>query len=195
MKKVSSRQRLLDAARKLFVTRGYHHTRPQDIANEAGLGHGTFYLHFADKKECFLAFLDQAGRELDVEIATETEGKREFPEQVRAVLTAITRYWRDNPGVLSLAMSDTSIIATGTGDQRESCIERWGRQWTKRLQYHAGTGQIDTAYNFDVIGPSFVGMIRDAMNAATVYGCSDKELVDNLTEFIIRGTAPKPSGG
>src|ERR1700743_796080 len=56
--------KLKRAARKLFVERGYHATRPQDIAREAGLGHGTFYLHYPDKKACFLAFVDDAREEL-----------------------------------------------------------------------------------------------------------------------------------
>ncbi len=54
-RKPESLAKIKRAARKLFVERGYHATRPQDIAREAGLGHGTFYLHYADKKACFLA--------------------------------------------------------------------------------------------------------------------------------------------
>src|SRR5580698_2683350 len=57
--------KLKKAARKLFVERGYHATRPQDISREAGLGHGTFYLHFPDKRACFLDFVDDARNELD----------------------------------------------------------------------------------------------------------------------------------
>src|SRR5437764_1452841 len=56
--------KLKRAARKLFVERGYHATRPQDIAREAGLGHGTFYLHYDDKRACFLAFVEDARLEL-----------------------------------------------------------------------------------------------------------------------------------
>jgi AcrR family transcriptional regulator len=33
----ATRERLLGAARELFVSRGYHTTRPQDIARMAGL--------------------------------------------------------------------------------------------------------------------------------------------------------------
>ena len=63
-RKPESLAKLKRAARKLFVERGYHATRPQDIAREAGLGHGTFYLHYPDKKACFLAFVDDAREEL-----------------------------------------------------------------------------------------------------------------------------------
>ena len=49
-RKPESLARLKQAARKLFVERGYDATRPQDIAREAGLGHGTFYLHYPDQR-------------------------------------------------------------------------------------------------------------------------------------------------
>src|SRR5687767_11374305 len=64
-RKPESLARLKAAARKLFVERGYDATRPQDIARAAGLGHGTFYLHYPDKRACFLAFIAEARRELD----------------------------------------------------------------------------------------------------------------------------------
>src|SRR3954449_3027487 len=64
-RKPESLAKIKKAARKLFVERGYHATRPQDIAREAGLGHGTFYLHFPDKRACFLAFVEEARAELD----------------------------------------------------------------------------------------------------------------------------------
>src|SRR3984885_14132601 len=64
-RKPESLAKLKKAARKLFVERGYHATRPQDIARDAGLGHGTFYLHYEDKRACFLAFVEDAREELD----------------------------------------------------------------------------------------------------------------------------------
>ena len=59
-RKPESLSKIKSAARKLFVERGYDATRPQDIAREAGLGHGTFYLHYPDKRACFLAFVEEA---------------------------------------------------------------------------------------------------------------------------------------
>src|SRR4029077_1614264 len=64
-RKPESLAKIKKAARRLFVERGYHATRPQDIAREAGLGHGTFYLHYPDKRACFLSFVEEARAELD----------------------------------------------------------------------------------------------------------------------------------
>src|ERR1700689_5929988 len=67
-RKPESLSKIKSAARKLFVERGYDATRPQDIAREAGLGHGTFYLHYPDKRACFLAFVEEAREEMDVHV-------------------------------------------------------------------------------------------------------------------------------
>jgi len=51
-----TRQRLIDAAVDLFLTVGYDDLRIRDITEHAGVGKGTFYLHFSDKRELLLAY-------------------------------------------------------------------------------------------------------------------------------------------
>ncbi len=46
-------RRLLDAAVKVFASRGYHGARVDDIVRRAGTSHGTFYLYFANKEDLF----------------------------------------------------------------------------------------------------------------------------------------------
>lgn len=50
-----TRLRLLAAAARLFNRVGYHGTDSNRIAKEAGYSTGTFYKHFKDKREIFLA--------------------------------------------------------------------------------------------------------------------------------------------
>lgn len=47
--KLQKKTRLLDTAFRLFTTQGISKTSISDIANEAGVGKGTFYLYFKDK--------------------------------------------------------------------------------------------------------------------------------------------------
>jgi len=42
---------LLDSGRDVFVTRGYHATRVDDLAYAAGVSHGAFYRYFQNKDE------------------------------------------------------------------------------------------------------------------------------------------------
>jgi AcrR family transcriptional regulator len=51
----ATRARLVAAAAKVFNTDGYHGTDSNRIAQVAGYSPGTFYKHFKDKREIFLA--------------------------------------------------------------------------------------------------------------------------------------------
>ena len=48
-----TRQRLLEAAERVFAELGYHDASIVKITEAAGCGQGTFYLYFASKKEIF----------------------------------------------------------------------------------------------------------------------------------------------
>ena len=48
-----TRQRLLEAAERVFADLGYHDASIVKITEAAGCGQGTFYLYFASKKEIF----------------------------------------------------------------------------------------------------------------------------------------------
>jgi AcrR family transcriptional regulator len=54
-----TRERLLEAAAEVFSRVGYHGTDSNQIAHQAGYATGTFYKHFKDKKELFLAVYER----------------------------------------------------------------------------------------------------------------------------------------
>lgn len=61
----NARQRLLDAARKLFYAEGVHAVGLERLLTESGVGRASFYRHFASKDELVVTMLssyDQAYR-------------------------------------------------------------------------------------------------------------------------------------
>jgi AcrR family transcriptional regulator len=63
---VATRRRVLQAAESLFARRGYEATGMADVAERAGVGVGTLYHHFPDKRALLLALVDDWGdRELE----------------------------------------------------------------------------------------------------------------------------------
>jgi AcrR family transcriptional regulator len=184
----ASRARLLAAARRLFVERGYHATRPQDISRMAGLGHGTFYLHFADKRDCFMAFVEEARAELDAAMLANASKAKGLEAFVEAVLLAIYDYAEHQPGVLASVMSNEAV--TGSGRREGSILVRWGREWGERLRQQSGEGLVAPGYDYAVIGQAVVGAIHQASVVSFEHGKPKETLVRNLSRFIVRALKP-----
>ena len=60
----SQRTRLLEAVGRAVAEKGYGATTIDDIVRGAGVSKKTFYEHFRDKEDCFVAAYEAAGREL-----------------------------------------------------------------------------------------------------------------------------------
>lgn len=182
--------KLKKAARKLFVERGYHATRPQDIAREAGLGHGTFYLHYDDKRACFLAFVEDAREELqhyvDSRVAA-TDGSLE--NTIAASLNAIYDYSESHPGVLGAAMTDEAVI-DAEGVQATPLLVRWGCDWALHVQRAMDSGAAARIYDADIVGQAILGAIHQTGAEGSRSRRKRQDVIDNLTRFLVRALKP-----
>ena len=188
-RKPESFSKLKKAARKLFVERGYHATRPQDIAREAGLGHGTFYLHFPDKRACFLAFVEDARTELDAYIRNRVSPETSLEKFLATMLHAIYEYSETHPGVLNAAMTDEAVI-DAEGAQAVPLLQRWGRDWAEIIRTAVRNGIASDAYDTDIIGQAIIGAIHQTASEGAATRRSREEVVDNLTRFLVRALKP-----
>jgi AcrR family transcriptional regulator len=190
-RKSLSRDRLLIAARKLFVERGFHATRPQDIVRSADVGHGTFYLHFADKRACFLAFVDDARQELSDFVAGRVAKAKGLEATIEAVLTAIFEYSELHPGVLATAMTDDAVIAAGGPQTQAPLLERWGENWAETVRaLLADTGGVPAGMDAGIVGQAIVGAIHQATTVAHRRGRPRAVVIKALTKFLARALRP-----
>ncbi len=81
---------ILDAAEKLFATKGYEKTTTVDIMNAVGIAKGTLYYHFTSKEEILDALLERMGRRM-IAKALICAGQKEEPvfERMLQVLMAL----------------------------------------------------------------------------------------------------------
>ncbi len=59
MKKISTRNKIINSAHKLFYERGFNGTSIDDILKDAGLNKGSLYHIFKSKKEVLLAVIEE----------------------------------------------------------------------------------------------------------------------------------------
>lgn len=188
-RKPESLAKIKRAARKLFVERGYHATRPQDVAREAGLGHGTFYLHYPDKRACFLAFVDDARAELDEYLRARRLPGQSLEEMIAGALHAIFEYSESHPGVLNAAMTDEAII-DAEGVAAKPLLDRWGEDWGIILSELARDGRAVEGYDTEIAGQAILGAIHQTASEGARSGRDREDVVKNLTRFLVRALKP-----
>lgn len=194
-RKVESRDRLMAAARKLFVERGYHDTRPQDISREAGVGHGTFYLYFSDKRDCFQAFVERTHKEIQGLVQPEIAKCGNAAERVYATLKVSMEYSEQNPGVLRAAWAGQQLLNQDTDGTLHDMVEQWASGWAVGVRRGQERGVIWTDYDPDIIGKVILmvtSVVTMPLNGTTE---EKQRYLQNLTKFVVRAlVAPDDEG-
>src|SRR3954449_507906 len=74
------REAILDAAHNVFARKGYAAAGIADLAGELGIGHGTVYRYFDNKRDVAAAVLDRAlSRIADVVAAEDPTATEDLP--------------------------------------------------------------------------------------------------------------------
>ena len=105
-------ERLLDAALKVFLARGYVGARVEEITRTAGVAYGTFYHHFHKKSEVIRALADRVYREIFSEATRESRLERPLTDRVfDDLLLALKAFTRRRD---ALRMLDDAVGADPT---------------------------------------------------------------------------------
>src|SRR5271155_1332854 len=84
-----TRADLLGAALRVISRKGFHATRIADIAAEADVGLGTFYLHFKTKNEIFIELIEQGAGELRKNLSEAKAGVHSPAEKLKITIDVI----------------------------------------------------------------------------------------------------------
>jgi AcrR family transcriptional regulator len=85
--RASQRGRLICAIADAVAAKGYAATSVADVIAVAGVSRKTFYEHFGDKEECFLAAYDHGAQATYEAMMRAAEGLTDWREILEAVLT------------------------------------------------------------------------------------------------------------
>jgi AcrR family transcriptional regulator len=106
----SQRERLLAAVVRVSAAKGYQANSVADILKEAGVGRETFYRHFKDKEDCFVAANDTLVHNLENRVAEAYERPGPWPERVRYGLAATLEWFAVNPEVARVMMIEMGTV-------------------------------------------------------------------------------------
>ncbi len=109
-----TKERILNAGRKLFSEKGFYKTNSKEIAREAGVSIGAFYVYFKDKKGLFKELLIDYHRKIkhvlttiDIESFIQADARKDFLRYlVDKLIESHDIYPRFHQEVHAMAQSD-----------------------------------------------------------------------------------------
>jgi AcrR family transcriptional regulator len=87
---------IMDAARKVFASKGFNATTMDDVAEHAGIAKGTLYLYFRSKREIFVAALVQGIRQLSKDTERRVEAASGVLGKIDAFVRTRVEYFESN---------------------------------------------------------------------------------------------------
>jgi AcrR family transcriptional regulator len=134
----ATRENLLSAAETVFAERGYENARVADIVAGAGISHGLFYRHFADKDAILSAVLGRLNDRLR-HMSGRVAGDGHVPLLEQLELRNIQFFREYAEHRLLLRVSREAAARSGNGDFRAKWLANRGRfvgrtdRWLRQL--------------------------------------------------------------
>ncbi len=118
------RERLLMAAIRAAAELGYRGMNVQDVIDRAGVSRPTFYEHFANKDDCFVAAFDAGATRLQTRIEQEAAlGGDVWRERLRLGFTALLDFTRTEPDTARTVIVEARSADTATVMHRVALLE------------------------------------------------------------------------
>ena len=127
----SQRERMLDAIVQAVAEKGYSATTVGDVVSRAGVSRKTFYEHFRDKEECFLAAYDEGVEILMDQIRSAGEGADSFYERMQARVRAYLTLLVEEPAFARAYLIEVFAAGEAALERRRAVharLSKFGRE-------------------------------------------------------------------
>jgi AcrR family transcriptional regulator len=137
-----TRTRILEAAVKVFATKGYHDTKVDDIVSESSTSKGSFYFYFPSKQDIFLALSDTFADLLESRITQAMEKESHGMQQMDAALRASLGLFSQYRGLAKIALVQAVGLGAVFEERRRAINNRLTAIIQSRLERAAAEGSI-----------------------------------------------------
>jgi AcrR family transcriptional regulator len=190
------REAILDAADHLLARYGYRKMTVDDIAQEAGIGKGTVYLHFASKEEVTLSHIDRIVERLKERLWAIARTDADVAIRLRLMLVARVLFRFDSVQHYTQSLNDLlAALRPNLLARRARYFEEEARVFAEVLNEGARTGVFNVS---DTLSTAFA--LLHATNSLLPYSLSTSELgerdeikekIEHIADLLLCGLLGK----
>lgn len=157
-----TRERILEAAVKVFANKGYHDARVDDIVSESRTSKGAFYFYFPSKQDIFLALSDAFADLLESRLKEAVQGRARGLDQMEAALTSILGLFNQHRALAKVALVQAVGLGAIFEERRRAINERLTRLIQARLDRAVAEGSIPPQQT-ELVARAWVGALNEVV--------------------------------
>ncbi len=181
-----TRTRILEAAVKVFATKGYHDTKVDDIVSESSTSKGSFYFYFPSKQEIFLALSDTFADLLESRITQAMEKESHGMQQMDAALRASLGLFSQYRGLAKIALVQAVGLGAVFEERRRTLNDRLTGIIQSQLERAAADGSI-LPLQAEITARAWVGALNEVVIHWIYTGTPPlEESLPELKRFLLR---------
>ncbi len=197
--KEGRRREILDAARAVFIAKGYEQATLDEVATRAEFAKGTLYTYFGSKAELFEALVDQEFGQVIGEVREATAAAAGVEEVVRAAIRVVLKYVDVHHDFFRIAMAHQNVARREDVERiRDVIFKRVGELAEVAGERLAGAARAGFFKDYDA---SFLGfLLLGLVHYYSVYrlkygeGVAAEDAADILCDIFIHGVGrPGPA--
>lgn len=124
--KAVQRERVLAAMLRAVAELGYRDASVQDVLDRAGVSRPTFYEHFANKEDCFLAGFDAAAERLRDRVeAAASEGGEDWRDRLAMGMEALLAFLAAEPDAARTLVVEARAASPAALRRRDQLLDRF----------------------------------------------------------------------
>lgn len=181
---------IIQAAFAEFSARGYHQTGIADIAKRLGIGHGTFYRYFQNKRDILEHVINDVSARimaiLTAENAPTAAGNlSEYREQCRRIAERLAEIMTENPALLRMVVFEATSIDPQMTERMLTLFDWGGRITAGYMENGVRLGFFRADLDAEATGHAIMGMLLAAV-LRFMRDPEDKRDQQRLIEAIMR---------
>ena len=181
-----TRTRILEAAVKVFATKGYHDAKVDDIVSEAQTSKGAFYFYFPSKQDIFIALSDTFADLLESKLSEAMQSEDHGLQQMDAALRVSLGLFSQYRGLAKIALVQAVGLGAVFEERRRTINDRLTRLVQTRLEVAAAEGSIPPL-KADLAARAWVGALNEIVIHWIYTGTPAlEESLPELRKFLAR---------
>lgn len=185
----NQRERIVNALVEVVAERGYKETTVAHITKSAAVSRRTFYEHFKDKEDCFLAAYEMAINHVLTSMRVAAAAFEQWPQKVRAALATMLRFFAGEPALARICLVEPAAAGGELAARHRATMNGFVEILKARRPELEGERPLPEATEETLVG-GVAALIVKEVNAGNATQL--EKLLPDLVELIL---APYPEAG